>query len=62
LAERDEVGGGGEASDQVVDDSDERIGNHGASLLQEDEFGECGRLWWNYKGGSILSEAVVKWK
>ena len=50
LAEGDEVGGGGEASDQVVDDSDERIGNHGASLLLEVELGEeCGRFRRNSK-------------
>lgn len=48
LAEGDEVGGGGEAADQVVDDSDERIGNHGASLLRV-EFGEeCGRFRRNF--------------
>ena len=34
LAEGDEVGGGGEAADQVVDDAEKRIGSHNASLMR----------------------------
>jgi hypothetical protein len=35
LAEWDEVGGGGEAPDQVVDDAEKEIGSHVASLLRK---------------------------